>query len=567
MSLDRIPLIIGITGHRKLLSEDVARVEEQLRKFFEDLQKKFPHTPLLLLSSMGEGADRLAARIAVETPGVSLAAVLPWPKGVCEEAWHRGGDRAEFQALMDNAVHTICLPHPADSTAAELCASQEVQQKRFADVSRYITRHCQILVAIWSGEESPRSQTWKVIQWHRQGTDAPFAAGLSHLDSPETGPLHHLTVRGGSPPAELSQDEQARYQAFLQMAGNFDRFNADTMKLGAKLEAGMAISRGYVFPDAEQSKLPKHLQFLLSRFALADQLAVYWQEKSLHVLLVIFGMIFLTVASFEGYAHVMPERMFMLVAYPVLLASGLAYAWWTRRQRCYNRYLDDRALAEAMRVHLFWKLAGVLENAADFYLRTCRSQLDWIRAALRSWSLQSGEHDCECPTAAGATLSPAALQQIRDRWMEDQRKFFQKNTRRDHDNANYFHIRAKICLGISMMGILIQLARLYHAYLHHEHLGHDGMTHLLIIVIAMGGLLAGLCHEYAEKRLFEKQSRSYQWMASLYQTALTRFDVLVKEGSVNDIRDLMRELGREALAENADWVIYHREQEPEMKGH
>ncbi len=565
MSLDRIPLIIGITGHRELHSEDVARVEEQLRKFFEGLQKKFPHTPLLLLSSMGEGADRLAARIAVETPGVSLAAVLPWPKGVCEDAWYRGGDRAEFDAVLANAAHTICLPHPAESTAAELCASPEVQQKRFADVSRYITRHCQILVAIWSGEESPRSQTWQVIQWQRNGTDAPFAARLTHLDSPETGPLHHLAVRGGAPTAKPSKQEEARYQAFQQMAGNFDRFNADTLKLGAKLEAGMANTRRYVFPEDEQSALPKHLQFLLSRFAQADQLAVHWQKKSLRVLFVTFSMIFLTVASFEGYAHVMPDSMFMLVAYPLLLATGLAYVWWTRRQRCYNRYLDDRALAEAMRVHLFWKLAGVRENAADFYLRTCRSQLDWIRAALRSWSLQSGEHDCGCPTAAGATLSPAALKQICRRWMRDQLRFFRKNTKRDHRNAEYFHIRSKVCLRISMAGILIQLGRLY--FVQQEHLGHDKMTHLLIIVIAMGGLLAGLFHEYAEKRLFEKQSRSYQWMAALYKTALIRFLVLAKEGRAKDICDLMRELGREALAENADWVIYHREQEPEMKGH
>ena len=93
------------------------------------------------------------------------------------------------------------------------------------------------------------------------------------------------------------------------------------------------------------------------------------------------------------------------------------------------------------------------------------------------------------------------------------------------------------------------------------------MTHAFIMIIAMGGVLAGLCHEYLEKRLFEKQARSYGWMASLYQTALNRFDPLVEKGEFAQAQSLIRELGREALAENADWVIYHREREPEMKGH
>jgi hypothetical protein len=575
MSLDRIPLIIGVTGHRNLHPEDVAMVEPQLRRFFEELQEKFPHTPLLLLSSMGEGADRLAARIAVETPGVSLAAVLPWPEGVCGDAWHRGGDRMEFDALLANAAHTICLPLLEGVTADELCSSLERQQKCFAEVGRYITRHCQILVAIWNGVESSESQTWQVIQWHVNGTEAPFAAGLTHLDNPETGPLHCLTVRrsgeasplvagagADDPPPPVWDDE-----VFLQLVGNFDRFNADAMAMGSKLEQGMTTSRGYVFSEAEQQALPQHLRFLLSRFALADQLAGHWQKTSQRVLLAILGFIFFTVASFESYAHVAPDNVALLVAYPLLLVAGLSFAWWTRRKRYYNRYLDDRALAEAMRVHLFWKLAGVHANAADFYLRTYRSQLDWIRAALRSWSLQSGEHDCGCFTTADHALGLKALQQVRGHWMEDQQKFFEKNTRRDLHHAHYWHVWAKRFLGASMVAVLFQSARLLLADAHHEHLGHDHLTHWLIILIAISGVLAGLCHEYAEKRLFEKQSRSYAWMASLYKTALSRFDVLVRDGKLDAARDLIRELGCEALAENADWVIYHREQEPEMKGH
>ncbi len=575
MSLDRIPLIIGITGHRELHPDDVARVESQLRHFFEELQGKFPHTPLLLLSSMGEGADRLAARVAVETPGVSLAVVLPWPGGVCENLWHRGGERTEFDALVANASHTICLPLPDGVMEDDLCSSLEQQQKCFAEAGRYITRHCQLLVAIWNGVESKESQTWQVIQWHVNGTAAPFAAGLTHLDNPETGPLHHLTARRSGEVSVIAAKSGADdacpkvldNKVFLQLVGNFDRFNEDAMAMGAKLEQGMTTSRGYVFSESEQKALTQPLQFLLSRFALADQLAGYWQKKSQRVLLATLVFIFLTVASFESYAHVAPDNVVLLVAYPLMMIAGVCYVWWTRRKRFYNRFLDDRALAEAMRVHLFWKLAGVHENAADFYLRTYRSQLDWIRAALRAWSLQSGEHDGGGFSPEVRPQSLKALQQVRSHWMENQQTFFERNTKRDHDHAHRCHVWAKRFLGLSMVAVLFQSVRLLVADSHDEHVGHDHLTHGIIILIAISGVLAGLYHEYAEKRLFEKQSRSYAWMASLYKIAITRFDALVKVEKLEDARDLIRELGREALAENADWVIYHRENEPDIRTH
>jgi hypothetical protein len=575
MSLDRIPLIIGVTGHRELHPEDVSRVQSGLREFFENLQRRFPHTPLLLLSSMCQGADRLAARIAIETPGVSLAVVLPWPEGQCEEERCRGGDRAEFDALMVNADHTISLPLPDGVNAEELGVVPAKRQECFEAVSRYITRHCQVLVAIWNGVESDQSQTWQVIQWHVNGTEAPFAAGLTHLDNPETGPLHHLPVRRGGdalPPAAGSRNHDPRPavwddKVFLQLVGNFDRFNADVLTLGSKLEKGMATSCSYVFSEDEQKALPKHLRYLLSRFALADQLAILWQKKSRHILLAILGIILVTVASFESYAHVAPDNVALLVAYAFLMGAGLGFIWWTRKKRYYNRYLDDRALAEAMRVHLFWKLAEVRESASDYYLRTYRSQLDWIRAALRSWSVQSGEHDCGCSTTEDHAVSLTGLEQVRTHWMMSQLEYFEGATVRDHARAHRCHVWIKCLLGTSTAAIVFQSARLLFANAHHQHLGHDHLTHWLIIVIAMGGVLAGLCHEYAEKCLFEKQSRSYAWMAALYRTALSRFDALVKDGKVKEARDLIRELGGEALAENADWVIYHREHEPQMRTH
>lgn len=565
-----LPLVITVTGHRELHPDDVPRLESQLRIFFGELMAKYPDTPLLLMSAMGPGADLLAARVATEMRGIELVAVLPWPPGVCDEYSHRGGDRAAFETLLAQASRTICLPLPDGITEPRLAESADDRESCFATVGRYLTRQCEALLAIWDGGESENSQTWQMICWHREGADAPFASSGTHLDEPETGPAWHLPARRGTeaPPLEKTEvvvePSESLLNTFEEIARNFDRFNRDVTVHEDRLAEGRKQSKGYLFPISEQTSLPPHLGFLLERFAIADQLAIWWQRASYWVLIAILGLIFLSVTLFECYAHVDPSQLGLLVGYLLFFCFGWLVVWQTRRWRNYNRYLDFRALAEAMRVHLFWKLAGLHENASDYYLRSCRSQLDWIRSALRAWTVQSGEHDCRCACPVDLPPDAATLCQVRNRWMADQQKFFAKNQKRDHHKAHLCHLWARGFLCISLAATAVQLGRLLWVG---GHVGHDGLTHALIMVIAMGGVLAGLCHEYMEKRLFEKQSRSYAWMASLYQTALTRFDPLLERNENGQIQSLVLELGREALAENADWVIYHREREPEMKGH
>jgi hypothetical protein len=58
-------LVIGATGHRDLRDEDVPGLEDAVAAIFDRIRERYPHTPLVLLSALAEGADRLAARVAV----------------------------------------------------------------------------------------------------------------------------------------------------------------------------------------------------------------------------------------------------------------------------------------------------------------------------------------------------------------------------------------------------------------------------------------------------------------------------------------------------------------------
>src|SRR5580704_7116092 len=71
-----LPLVVGVTGHRDLADEDSQDIVHQVSSLFATLRRSYPHTPIILLSSLAEGADRLVAHAALDC-GAQLYAVLP----------------------------------------------------------------------------------------------------------------------------------------------------------------------------------------------------------------------------------------------------------------------------------------------------------------------------------------------------------------------------------------------------------------------------------------------------------------------------------------------------------
>ena len=75
------------------------------------------------------------------------------------------------------------------------------------------------------------------------------------------------------------------------------------------------------------------------------------------------------------------------------------------------------------------------------------------------------------------------------------------------------------------------------------------------IAAAMGG--------YAERMAFAPQAKRYRWMAELFTRTEARLHAAIAAHNTGDAQQLIRELGSEALEENGDWVLMHRERPPE----
>ena len=53
-----VPIVIGVTGHRFLRDRDTEKLEDKVGGIFSRLRKDFPHSPLILLTPLAEGAGR-----------------------------------------------------------------------------------------------------------------------------------------------------------------------------------------------------------------------------------------------------------------------------------------------------------------------------------------------------------------------------------------------------------------------------------------------------------------------------------------------------------------------------
>ena len=67
----------------------------------------------------------------------------------------------------------------------------------------------------------------------------------------------------------------------------------------------------------------------------------------------------------------------------------------------------------------------------------------------------------------------------------------------------------------------------------------------------------------SKQMAFAPQAKRYQWMAALFGRAHRRLEDALRRDDLSTARQLLLELGTEALGENGDWVMMHREREPE----
>jgi len=170
------------------------------------------------------------------------------------------------------------------------------------------------------------------------------------------------------------------------------------------------------------------------------------------------------------------------------------------------------------------------------------------------------------------------LSLVEKNWVDDQARFFQKRARRDFKHYRRELTFTRVCIAALavvalMWGCVIALAvvRLI-AGLTPQSLGTElpffsGMDirGAVEIILTMLPGIAGAIAAFSLKMAFSEQRKQYARMRDLYSRGSLCLAEALSRGDQQLARRIVLDLGNEALEENGDWVLLHREREFEIR--
>ena len=138
---------VGVVGHRKL--EQAERVREGIREALARIRVSWNCRPLMLVSSLAEGADRLFVQVGREEPfrGV-LEAVLPLPRDEYRRDFADPRSGREFDELLRSA-EAVRLAPGAEGIEPRVPGGRD---HAYAIAARAVVAGSDVLVAVWDGD-------------------------------------------------------------------------------------------------------------------------------------------------------------------------------------------------------------------------------------------------------------------------------------------------------------------------------------------------------------------------------------------------------------------------------
>lgn len=565
-----VPIVIGVSGHRDIPAEDIPALKESIKGELNKFRDRCPNSPLLLVTGLAEGADRLVVQCALELNGSepektrwwSIGAVLALPKAEFERDFESETSLAEFRELLAKCAWI-----------QEVSPSGTSKPKCYELVGNRLAMQAQWLIALWDGKESDKKGgTACVVRLFREGIKPPRPI------LPDTGPVVHILTRRQSnltetdmqrvgftndlPPDPLgtggSDKDIARW---LTVLDRIDEFNCRIRKLKDSDLEGIRNCRAHL--NAGQALNDKELTVPALRSswlqATADYLAMKAQKRRnlqfrVVLVLAVAGL------NLEQYYSGPAEGEGWIIAIWLLLAilfGALALVVTTLpRLNAEARYLDYRSLAEACRVQYFWRRSGIDKCAADFHLFDQRDELEWIRQAVRSTELGATEPQ--------EPIRGDRLKNVLDCWITDQINYYSGRT------GFLFHKNRATFLNKLALFFLALAGVVMAATFVVQLLSTTDLVKWLQFVYGMLLTWAGATKVYLEVQGHDKHAKSYLRAKQSMEIAEKMIseelsqppqpgDQSSKEERDGGTQKLLFEIGREALDENGDWVLLHRE--------
>lgn len=218
----KIPLVIGVTGHRDIKEDDIKDIKEKITIIFKNIIKKYPETPLILLSPLADGADRIVAEVALQN-NITVSVPLPFDMDMYKETFgsspkielskDKKDSLKEFENILEQVENQseYFVPNkifmPFDSKQYKRLENQvklykmgndkkrlkSMRYKQYSLVGEYVAIHSQILIALQNpASEAADGGTAEIVNKKLSGNYEYVTNTKERVSLPERGLVYRI---------------------------------------------------------------------------------------------------------------------------------------------------------------------------------------------------------------------------------------------------------------------------------------------------------------------------------------------------------------------------------------
>ena len=548
----RIPISVGIIGHLDAIvtAEHIHKITE----LFDDLERYFPNSPVCFFSQLAEGADTVIAKLFIEIKNkkkraYELIAPLPYDVNEYEKRFDDSGKQT-FNYLLSQAHRYFVLDNDENLKKEDL---YRLAGKFVADSSIILIALCQI------DSVQKKGGTVELVNYKTNGTFDEYAVesifdmvGMPIVLDCERASDNEKRKVKPDKKSIFTQIEESKNGSILKALKKIEELN---QPINNSFEKKVTESARELFST---SKGLDPLHALIRRYyAITNTEAVKNQNYYKFFLKLLFWMGLIIVGCFEWYKHMQQNgSMLLLTLILIGIASGIYLL--TEKKKYHSKFLENRILAESLRIQFFWNIGNVNENVSNCILKIHNTEYNWIKHIL---SAIYGA----CFTAKNVDIPS---EKVINHWVKHQNDYFKDKVRKLTGRIKCIeHLsRTMFIIGFLLMGILFFKDK-YEEYCILNYYAIDW----IILLTGVSFSAFALLKAYLEKRGFDQILNQYILMGNIYEKSAEKITQIQRKipdptEQTEAIGKIYRSAGKEALIENGNWYLIFKKKHPEIEG-